>query len=144
MCIASRLSCVRSHGPAVCLHFYFHLHESRQLQSRADATGSRVQQLAWQRLARSSSILGILPLFKLTISERQQIAHGGLSSICPGPDNCPLADTQQPMPTVLVTRFQMQRTLGVAYQPQPSPLLRGREVTLATRPPGSLNILADY
>lgn len=114
-----------------------------QLLSRADATGSRIQQLVWQRLARSSSILGILPVFKLTISKRQQIAHGGLFSICPGPDNCPLADAQQPMPTVLVSRVQMQRTLGVASQPQSSSLLQGQEVTL-TLPPSSLKILSDY
>lgn len=49
----------------------------------------------------------------LTISESQQILDGGLSSVCVGLDNCHLAGTQYPMPTVLVSCFQMQHILGI-------------------------------
>lgn len=48
-----------------------------------------------------------------TISESQQIVDGGLSSVCLGLDNCQLADTQHPVPTVLVSCFQMQHILGI-------------------------------
>lgn len=50
---------------------------------------------------------------RLTISESQQIVDGGLSSVCLGEDNCQLADAQHPMPTVLVSCFQMRRILGI-------------------------------
>lgn len=77
----------------------------------------------------------------LTISESQQIVDGGLSSVCLGLDNCQLANTQHSMPTILVSRFQMQQTLGIIHHTAVrSP--RGKEVILSS--PFCLNIPTSY
>lgn len=68
---------------------------------------------SWHSRAWHHHSLPLHSSVQLTISGSQQIVDGGLSSVCLGPDNCQLADTQHPMPTVLVSSFQMQYLLGI-------------------------------